>query len=599
MQIKVAAALLGLLIFVGGISIGQNTVPANPKLVAEPVIVEPGKAGGQLNLSEQAPTSLNPYSGGPFGSLTATLVHATLFETNPISYAQEPGVAESFKIEPDGKTLTVTLRNIKFSDGTPFTADDVLFTVNDLILNTEIQISSLAQLRGAITGFDGQLLLKNAEKINAQTLKFNWTAPVSQALLRFLTQFFVLPKHKLANTVKKLNPQAAPDTFAKAWGIDAKLDDITGLGPYRIKSFDAKKGALLERNAFYWKVDKNKIQLPYTNTLSLVYLADSAKESGAKLQAGELDYDSFMVDFMNFKSKDAQDLLAAAAKGGLKAFYQGPGFRTDSIIFNQDVPDEALRGVFRDVRFRQAVAHLIDRDQIAKDALKNVGFARETLLLPRSPFFDRQANVRFEPSLAKAQALLETAGLKDSNKDGVRELPNGKPLQFELLTRDSDEARVATAKILAESFAKAGIKLTVTALPPQQASARFIQQRDYQAALIGFGITATFPEDYFSIFASVGQNHFYKFSDAQSKDVPDYQKRIDEIMHLLFTESDADKRKALASEMQKLLSENLPIIWLYSPGLFVVVRPNVGNSNAIVTPDAAFGGLLEVLWRKE
>lgn len=598
MNLKIAVVLLGLSVFVGGLSIAQNTIPLNPKIVGEPSIIEPGKAGGQLNLAEAAPTTLNPYGGGLFGSTTVGLMHGTLFEINPITYAHEPGVAESYKIESDGKTLTLTLRNIKFSDGTLFNADDVLFTINDVILNAELQLPSLGQLRGFITGPDGQLIVKSVEKVNPLTVKFTLSQPVSQFFLRFLTQFVVLPKHSLANTIKKLNPQAAPDAFARAWGLDAKLDEITGLGPYRIKSLDPTKGAILERNAFYWKTDKNKVQLPYANTISIAYFTDPIKDRLAKLQAGELDYDSFAVDFVAFKAKDIQDLLSAATKAGMKTTYQGQGFRADMLAFNQDAPDEALRKVFRDVRFRQAVAYLVDRDQLVKEALKNLSVPRETFLSSRSPFFDRQANVHFEPNVAKAQALLEAAGLKDSNKDGIRELPNGKPLQIELLTRDNDEGRVATAKILADSFAKAGIKLTVAALPAQQVGVRFNQQRDYQAILVGIVVPGTFPEDFFSVFFSGGPTHFYKFSDSENKDVAEYQKKVDEILQNLLSESDPDKRKALASDLQKVMSENVPVIWLYSHELFALNKPSLGNAGAIVTPDAASGSLLEALWLK-
>jgi peptide/nickel transport system substrate-binding protein len=572
--------------------LGNAQVPTNPKVVAEPLIVEPGKQGGILRLVGDRPNSLNPYVDDDFNKI----MHAVLLEVNPLNYSFEPGLAESFEWAPDGRALTLTLRNIKFSDGTPFTVEDVLFTINDVLLNMEIQSDMLSGLRRKLFMGGSQMVLKNAEKLDARRVRLNLNMPFG-SLLRFpLPQLPILPRHKLADKVKKLNPNAAPDAFVKAWGLGAKPEDFAGSGPFKIKTLHTNK-IVFERNPFYWKVDKNKVQLPYVNTFEFSFVQDP-KELLGKIRDGEVDIFKFSVDFVNTKIKDASELFSAIEKAGMRFAYRDRGFENTMLSINQDATDEALRKVFRDLRFRKAIAHLIDRGRLVKEALAGFGVPQDTFISPFSPYFDRQANARFDFSIERAKNLLDELGLKDTNGDGIRELPNGKPLQIELLITETNEARVNTAKIIAPIFAEAGINLVTATAPGQQVSQRINKRPpEYQFLIISILGSAISPEDFFAFYHSTGPFHFYKFSDAAGKDVPHYQKRVDEILVQLTIERDEAKRRALAVEFQKLTSENLPVIWLFSPGFYLVAKPNIGNTSALTTLDAAASlGLLEVLW---
>lgn len=602
MRTKRGWIVVSLLLLAVGSSLGQGIIPPNPKVVGEPVIREPGKQGGQLRWVDENPGTLNPYVS--LSNTIFDLMHAGLLEINPVTYALEPGVAESFQFEPDGKALRLVLRDIKFSDGTPLTAEDVLFTINDVLLNTDITSDELNFLREALT-IEGQLVLQRAEKLDARTVRLILTQPY-MPLLKWLEELEILPRHKLADKVKKLNPNAVPDAFVRAWSLDTKPEEFAGLGPFRLKEIhktgipfiNEERILVFERNPFYWKVDKKNTQLPYVDTVSVTLV--NLLAGAAKFAAGELDYAFLFTDFIPLKM--VQDFAELAKKVGFPAIYQGPSFRTVLLTFNQDVGDEALRRLFRDVRFRQAIAHAMNREQIVTEAVKGFGVAQETFLRPSSPFFEPTANRRFEFNLARAQALLDELGLKDANRDGIRELPNGKPLRIELIVRNDDEGRLNTAKLLADSLLKAGIQVMVRPLPKDQAARRIISEPDFQAALTAFTIfpaPAIFPEDFFSLFFSKGRNHFYKRrSDAEGKDVPGYQRRLDQILLQQAAELDPQKRQALFAEMQQLVSENLPVIWLYSPALYVAARPTLGNTIAITTPDAVLK-LLETLWRKD
>lgn len=467
------------------------------------------------------------------------------------------------------------------------------------MLNTEIQSGRLNSLRQVIfVGPGGQSVVKNVEKLDARKVKITLHFPFGSLSRSLLPRIPILPRHKLADKVKKLNPSVAPDAFVKAWGLNTKPEEIVGLGPFKVKAITDRQ-IVFERNPHYWKVDKNQVQLPYVNAVELNFL-NNPNELPSKVQAGEVDIFGISVDFVNVKAKDAQALFSAAEKAGMKFAYRGLGLQNTMLSVNQDAADETLRNLFRDLRFRQALAHLMDRERLVKEALAGLGVPRDTFISPFSPFFDRQANARFDFHIERAKSLLDRMGLKDSNRDGIHEMPNGKPLQIELLITETNEARVNTAKLLTPVFAEAGVKLVTIAVPGQQVSQRiFKRPPEYHLLLISIIGSAISAEDLFALFHSTGSNHFYKFSDAEGKDVPNYQRRVDELLIQLSSEWDETKLRALNVEFQKLISENLPVIWLFSPGFYLAVKPNIGNTAALTTIDvAASMAAFETLWIK-
>ena len=119
-------------------------------------------------------------------------------------------------------------RGLRWSDGMPFTADDVLFTYNDLILNEDIASANRDLLRLPGGGFP------EIEKLDSHTIRVT-----SPAVFRPLLDAFtlpVLPKHKLASFIHKLNPDVPAGTFNCAWGVDTPVEELVGMGPFLVLS---------------------------------------------------------------------------------------------------------------------------------------------------------------------------------------------------------------------------------------------------------------------------------------------------------------------------------------------------------------------------
>ena len=207
------------------------------------------------------PKTLNPIlavdttSREVIGTMQADLVHI-----NRHTQRTEPALASSWKVSPDGRKYTLQLRHdVKFSDGVPFTADDVVFTFQ-LYLDEALS-SSQRDL----------LIIDNkpfaVRRIDSYTVEFDLTKPYGPGERISDGLHAILPKHLLESAYRD-------HKIGEVWGVNAKPEEIAGLGPFRLKSYVAGQQLLLERNPNYWRKDPNGTRLPYLNELLFTIVAN-------------------------------------------------------------------------------------------------------------------------------------------------------------------------------------------------------------------------------------------------------------------------------------------------------------------------------------
>ena len=573
-------------------------LPNNPKIIGPPLVETPGRPGGELSSAATAiPDSLNPYVE-PFSDIV-DLMHATLLELNPVTLEIEPALAESFVISEDHTQITLTLREgVRWSDGVPFTTDDVLFTLVDVLQNEEL----LESLREAGVNVSPPPPFR-VVKLDEHTLIIELEFPIADRVLADLAQFVsILPRHKLADTVRSLNPNAATDAFVQAWGLNTPPDQIAGLGPFRLREVkktgipfisERIEAIVLERNPFYWKVDLAGTQLPYVDRFRQVFVRDD-EEALEALTRGE-------IDLLSVGLPEVAELGGAA---GVELVVDGPELSVTFLSFNQDVGDPDLKGLFRDVRFRQAVAHVIDRASLVRGVPEAEPFlsARESFVHPLSPFFSEEATFTFETDFAKAEALLGEIGLQDMNGDGILEFPSGRPVAFELITNDDNPVRVAGGSILAEGLSQIGIRVDFRPVPFGDL-VRLLdlegRRPGYQAVIVRFRTFGSLlsPDYLRCLFHSQGGCHIQRFSDAQGQDLPAAQRRIDEIFEAWESpDTGPQERVQLLRELQEVLSQDLSLIPLWSERITTAVKPDVQNTQKINV--LGLESFIEVLWRE-
>ncbi len=534
-------------------------------LVVSKPLAQP--AGGTLTIaSTHELSSLNPLSDDPQATTLMPLFLATLLEINPINAQIEPALAERLpQVSPNGRSFTLTLRNVKFSDGTPFTADDVLFTFNDILLNTRVRTRTLDELREFLK-VGGQSLLQRVERLDERTVRFLFSAPVPTSFLVLLTQIPILPKHKLERK-----------DVARAWNVGTKPEEIAGLGPFRVKEL-GKTGIpligerisplVLERNPFYWKRDAQGAPLPRLQQITwLGGQRDSLKQ-----------FQDSKVDLFEPTVEEALVLPSTARliRGGSQVSFI-------LLMLNQDVADTEKRAIFRDARFRQALAHATDRTAFVSKYPGGLAASRESFLHPLSPFYQEASLVRYPFDLAKAAALLDHVGLKDADGDGWRDLPTKKPFKLTFLLHRDDPVRQEIAKLYQENLRRIGLNVELELTSRDDWRGRiFAKPPRYEAVMV------TYQFELFEIvrltwqlkglFSSTGEFHTYRPSDATGQELTETQKQIDEILMQLPSAPDA---YALFARLQKLLSEDVPVLPLYSPQYLVAVQPSVKHAEVI------------------
>ena len=587
-----AALAVGVLLVLGGPA-GAETA-ADPKVV-DPILFEaPGAPGGTLTLSVlSSPRSFNYY--GVIDNVTYEImgqVLSPLVEENPVTFELEPGLASSWEVSEDGRTVTFHLRPVRWSDGEPFTADDVVFTMEHVVLNPYAEGNERARYT-----IGGELV--RWEKVDDQTVRAILPQPYG-AFFRVLAHALILPEHRLAHLTEGANPNLEPGSFNRAWTTDTPLDQIVGTGPFRLSRYDPDQRVVLTRNPYFdWKVDPWGNPLPYVD--ELVYLiVQNPQVQLAQFQAGAIDVLTLnAADFPGLKSQEV-------AGAPFRVFAGNPVTPTPSPphwAFNWDVDDPELRALFRDQRFRAAMEHLLDRERIIDQVYNTLAILPGTPVLPSNRAFynPEVAEIRRPYDPARAQAILDELGLLDVDGDGIRELPSGRDLEFTLTASVTDQAMSDIAALLREELLEAGIRVHLQLLAGNLVGDRAVAG-EFQSILHAFGNQPD-PQLRKAIWQP-GQPLYYWHGSTMDRTTQepvfeamvDWERRVWELFELGQTAMDPAERKAYYDEWQAIYARELPVIFIAKGMNLRAVQNSVGNY--FQTEDGVLAGTPYTAYRK-
>lgn len=532
----------------------------SPKKVAEPTA---GNYGGTLTLGTISdPKSFNIIVANE--TSTTRILELYIFEgltkENGITTEVEPNLATSWDISKDGLTWTFHLRQeVKWADGIPFTAEDVVFTYNSLIFNPKIPNSS----RDVFT-IDGKL--PKVEKVDDTTVRFILPKPFAP-FLRQLTQS-ILPKHKLDSIV-------SANKFNEAWGLDTPLSEIVGTGPFILKQYVPSQRLIYERNPSYWKKDKLGKQLPYLDKIVMIIVPDLNTEL-LKFSAGE-------TDALGMRPQDYSILKKKEKAGNYSVYNCGPNFGTEFVCFNLN-PGKSSKGKpfvnptklhwFNNQLFRQAVAHAIDKQSIINNVFYGLGYPQDAEEGAANVFFHNPNVKKYPYDLAKAKLLLAQAGFTDRDKDGWLEDEQGNKIEFNLMTNVENNIRVDIANIIIADLNKLGLKATLQAINFNTLINKLNVTSDWDAILLGLtgGVE---PYGGRNVWHSTGQLHLW--NPRQQQPATDWESKIDTLFDASATELDQTKRKQIFDEFQNIVAEELPVIYTVNQAALYAVKNKFGN----------------------
>ncbi len=538
-----------------------------------PPAPSPPPRGGRLVVSQASgPKTFNPL----FATDTDTLgilncVMSVLVRINRQTGEAEPELAESLTSSSDHRVLTIRLRpGVTFSDGHPLTADDVLFTFQ-VIYDPALRSS----VRDVLDIEGGQIVV---EKKDSRTITLTFPKPVATSE-RLLDSVHILPKHRLEADYRA-------GRFASRWDLSTPPQEIVGLGPFRLKEYVPGERTVLVRNPHYWKRDPAGRPLPYLDEITFLIVPDRSTRV-LKFQQGELDLLSPLTP------EEVARLEPQVAARRIRIYDLGPSLICEVMWFNLNPRARSLSPTklawFQDVRFRQAVSFAINRQ-----ALIDVVFAGKAAPVwgpvpTTSPWFHQGVKTYpYDP--LRAKALLAEAGFRDRNGDGVLEDAQGNALAFTLVTNAGNPLRERMGLMIQEDLKKVGIRVNFAPIETKTMLDRLARGTDYEAGLLAIAAGDTDPSSLRNFLLSSGSNHWW--NPQQPTPATEWEKRIDELLNEFLTSGDQRRRKALFDEVQTILSEQVPLIYLVARDLIVGAKPTVGNLKPGLLPDP-------LLWNAE
>jgi peptide/nickel transport system substrate-binding protein len=572
-----------------GKSAGPKLPAAHP-LPPSPLIAkgDSGRPGGRFVIGASAsPKTFNPlFSFDPASDEIVRLLFAPLVILDWVTQETGPALAESWSVAPDQKTWTFKLRQgVRWSDGEPFTAEDVLFTWNDILYNPEVTppTYNLFRINGqnfAVTKVDDFTVRVVTPEVFAPFVEFFGSVPI-------------LPKHIL-------QAAAAAKVLPAAYGITSKPGRIVGCGPYRLKEFRLGKFTLLERNPEYWIADRQGHRLPWFDEVLVTVGGGSAGESAVFLE-GKSDVCEAMRPWQYPQFKQA------AAGGRFQLLDLGLGAERDFLWFNQNTGTNAAGHPFvspaklkwfRNKKFRQAVSCAIDRDRLVREVFGGRAQPAYGCLSTENPRWNNADIPRYAFDPARARRLLAELGIQARKTDGVLQDADGTPVEIVLNSNSGNPLREQAAALIMADLQKLGINLTYVPMDYRALLEKINVTFDYECALMGLAGGGSDPASQMNVLLSNGELH--QWFPLQRTPPTDWEARIDALMIAQMRTLDFAQRKKCFDEVQVILAEELPMIYTVSPLEAAAIHPGVGNLRpAVLSPYRLTWNLQELYFKNK
>lgn len=440
----------------------EERLPKNPLVV--PVVDEIGQYGGVWRRGFLGPSDANNYVRVVYDALARYAIDGS---------KPEPSLIESWESSSDSKTWTIHMREgARWSDGEPFTADDILFWYNDVLLQPDLTPAIPTWMKNK----DGSTVL--VEKVDAYTVRFTFNGPMTTFPTELSyrdggdrTYAMFLPAHYLKQFHSSYTPEAdiakmVSEAGFKSWNelfitkaTPPENPDRPVMAPWMPTTRISDELFVLKRNPYYVGVDPEGNQLPYMDEVEFKFFADKQVLNLGAI-AGELDQQDRHIDMPNYTV-----LKESEAKGQYRVLLWPTFGGSDAAIsFNQTyVKDPVIGDLLRMRDFRIALSYAIEREELRQSAFMGLGEARQTVPAPWHPYYpgDEWAYKYTEYQPDEANRLLDSIGLQEKDAEGFRLLPNGQRVVIELATVPAFGPWPDVAQLVAAQWKAVGIDTLV------------------------------------------------------------------------------------------------------------------------------------------
>jgi len=466
------------------------------------------------------------------------LTGGVLVRMNRQTQALEPGLATSWKVSKDSKQITFKLRSgVSFSDGAPFSAEDVAYTIRQL-------------MDPALHSATGDAFRSGSGKVETKIISpteiaITFPAPVA-GLDRQFDQVAMLSAH-------------------------SPRKEMAVLGPFMVADYKPGAAVLLKRNPSYWKRDEQGRKLPYVDTIQLDIQPNRDVEM--------LRFKRNEIDLINSLDSEYFDKLASTSSNIVND--AGPSLDSEQMWFNQvakaPIPPYKKKW-FRSATFRRAVSQSISRNDLARVVFRGHAQAAVGPVSPANKFW---FNSRLKPETCSPEAALQ-ALQKDGfhlEKGALKDM-EGNEVVFSIITNSGNKYRERMATMIQEDLQKIGMQVNVVTLDFPSLIERMTQTFDYEAILLGLTNVGLDPNEQMNVWLSSSENHQWNPSEKSPETA--WEAEIDNLMRAQGSAADPKKRKESFDRVQEIAVEQAPFIYLVNRNALSAVSANVQGAQPVI-----------------
>jgi peptide/nickel transport system substrate-binding protein len=529
----------------------------------------PTRGGNAVASTRTDPRSFNRLVHSQIATeIVSLLTQGRLVRIDRVTQELEPWLAERWDVSADHLTFTLTLREgLVWSDGTPFTSADVVFTF-DALYDPRTQSTLASALRPG-----GQPLTVTAPDARTVVIGFH---SVFAPGIRILDNLPMFPKHKLEGAL-------AAGAFGNAWTADTPTSELVSIGPFSLTEYVPAQRMVFDRNPSYWRKDARGVQLPYLDKLT-IELVPSQDTEVVRLQTGQTD---FMQQ--SLRASDLATLRPLELEGRLQVQELGVSPEADAFVFNlrpEKWTKDPREPWMNRKEFRQALSHAVDREAFSDAVFLGTAVPIHGPITPGNKEWFWPSVPRYEFSREKAKALLEGLGLINRDQDEWLEDAQGKEARFTALVFSGNSVVERSATVVREDLRQVGVAVDLVPLEPNAIYQRLVAG-DFDAAFVQFTGNSGDPAGVKDFWLSSGSAHLWNIG--QKTPATDWEQEIDALIARQSATLDMAERKRLFNDVQRLFAENLPILYFAAPRVYIAASARLINLYPALTRP-------EILW---
>ncbi len=525
-----------------------------------------GKFGGEMRTSTigEGPKTFNPFnSKDNISSIMSEIMYDGLLTTCPENGEPISKLAKSFEI--DGLDYIIHLRHgVKWSDGKEITADDVVFTWQNIIFDGFGNTSTRDSLI-----IDGKL--PTVRKIDKYTVKFTLVKPFAPFVRMLSTP--IAPKHVFESAVKK-----GRDYFYTFLSTNTDPKTFVTSGAYRVKEYVPAQRVVFERNPNYYMINKNNEKLPYLDKYVYLIVGDLNNEV-LKFEGNEIDVITLQgANVARFKEREPHS--------DYKMYNLGPNTGTMFLTMNLNdrknddgkfYVNPIKQKWFRDLNFRLACDYAVDRKNIVLNIANGLGEPLYTAESLNSIFLNKDLKP-YDRNIEKAKELLKKSGFYRDKKGNLFDKDNNR-VEFDLYTNAGNTEREAIGVMVKQDLEDLGMKVNFKPVEFNTLVNKLVNTLDWDMVIMGLTGSPLEPNGGKNVWLSDGTLHMFNQRLEKDADSPrlDWEKKIDEVYIKGALETDFDARKKYYDKYQKIAYEQKPFIYIYSPVIITAIRTKFKN----------------------